>query len=516
MAKISEIQAESGVLEGTAAFVSDVSFTPSGSNNGVSADGGIDYLKINAFVVPVGTTKILFFVKKKIANAINSTLSVSYIGSGSPQYNIFNQVLTNEGVHFLEVTTLPVIGNNTLILDGSNMTYDRIEFHDNTVVAGGSDIITEASSILKKSSAIAKFRNTGDAISSGATITFLPTFSPVYGGTITPTSTKGTFSANGSNWLLTITTTIAANETFDVNLALSAFIKKSTVFTFDVVSVTGFTENNLTNDTTSATFTPTADLSVTEVSKTSSGFSINVTNIGTDAIASGQVLSIKANGSNVPTGVNLSATTSKGVFSGSDWVNGVSLTLSSELAVGELFVVTFAFASPVNIAYTAATSAVWQSTITDAVPTNNSINITYTPSLLVAPAAPILSTVLAVYSGDAQTGTAQESGTILMLLNGNIVSQTTTSGVTNAWSIICANSGSYTFKLTNNNGTSLASSAVAVVARPSTTSTSTNDAVNKITNTNEKAKIFTTTNILIAVGVIIVLASLYWAFNEEQ
>lgn len=516
MAKISEIQAESGILEGTAALISDVSFTPSGSNNGVSADGGIDYLKHENVVVPAGTTKLRFFVKKKIANAINSVFELSYIGGVTPQYGVTNQSIADEGLNFIEVATLPSVGNHIFVLDGANMLYDRIEFHDDTVVAGGSDIITEASSILTKTSAIAKFRNTGDAISAGATITFLPTFTPIYGGTITPTSTKGAFSSSGSNWLLTITSAIASDETFDVNFAFSTFIKKSTIFTFDVVSVTGFTENNLTNDTTSATFTPTADLSVTEVSKTANGFSVNVTNIGTDTIDSGQVISIKANGSNVPTGTNLSAITPKGVFSGNDWLNGVSLTLSSELTAGEVFLITFSFASTASTAYTSATTAVWQSTVTDAVTSNNTINVAYTPPVLVAPAAPILSTVLATYSGDTQAGTAQEAGTILMLLNGNTVSQTTTSGVTNAWSIICANSGSYTFKLTNINGTSLASSAVAVVARPSATSTTTNDAVNKAASSAENSKIFTTNNVLIGIGLLVIVGVLYWAFKAEE
>ncbi len=511
MAKISEIQAESGVLEGTASLINDVSFTPSGGNNGVLADGGLNYLKINSFAVPSGTTKILFFVKKKVPNATNSSLFISYIGSQDPQYGVVSQPLINEGLHSIEVTTLPYDANNILVLDGPFMTYDRIEFHDNSVVSSGSDIIVPSGSTLSKNSGVSKFQNTGEAIPIGSTITFSPTFNPSYSGTLTPTCNKGAFAQSGSNWVLTLAAEIAASELFDINFTLSTFIKKSTVLTFDIVSVVGFTENNLTNDTATATFTPTADLSIVEVSKSSVGFSVNITNNGTDAIDSEQVILVKANGTNLPTGSNLTANSAKGIFSGSDWINGVALTLSSELAIGETFLIEFAFVAAVNTNYSSTTSAVWQSSITDDVSSNNSIIINHTPSVLLPPNAPILSTVLAAYSGDAQSGTASEAGTILMLLNGNVVGQTTTSGVNNTWNIVCVNAGLYTFKLTNANGTSLASTGVAIVNRPSANTI--NDAVSTNTNSKqENSKFFTSKNLLITGGLILIVALLYWAF----
>jgi hypothetical protein len=529
MAKISEIQAETGILEGTASLITASDFTPSGgTNNGVSADGGLDYLKFNTVSVPSGTTKILFFVKKKVANATNSTFQVGYLGNDS-QYNVGFQTITAEGLHSIEVTTLPTAGNNLWVLDGANLLYDRIEFHNDSATVSGSDIIIQSGSILTKNTGTAKFKNTGLAIPTASTITFLPTFTPTYIGTVTATSTKGTFAASGSNLVLTLTSGIAADESFDIAFSLSAFIKKSTTFTFDVTSVTGFTESNLTNDTTSATFTPTADISVTEMSKDGMGFWVKITNIGTDVIESGQVISVKANGSGVPSGSNLTASTAKGVFSGTDWINGVSLTLSSDFEVGQEFMITFTFASAVSTSYTAAVSATWISTVTDSVSSNNSISVVYSPSALVAPPAPILSTVLAVYSGDSQNGTATEAGTILMLLNGNVVSQTTTSGTNNAWSIVCANVGSYTFKLTTANGTSVASSAVAVVARASgntsnnSSSGSSNDLAgitNKTTTTSTNktstSKIFSTTNILIFVGLIIIAFSIWWLITDRD
>lgn len=515
MAKISEIQAESGILEGTSSYITDVGFTPSGgSNNGVLANGGLDYLKIDGFTVPVGTTKILFFVKKKTANATNSELKVSYLGSASPQYGVLNQVITTEGLHFIELLTLPDTGNNILVLDGDNMTYDRLEFHDNSVVSSGSDIVVALGSTLGKNSGVAKFQNSGDEIPIGATITFLSTFNPAYSGSLTPICSKGTFAQSGANWVLTITTAIAANEAFDINFSLSTFIKKSTVLTFDVVSVTGFTENDLTNDTTTATFTPSANIEVVEVSKTNSGFSINITNNGTDAIDAGQIVLVKANGTNVPSGSNLIATSPKGVFSGTDWLNGVSFTLSSELAVGELFLVTFTFSSSVSTSYSSTTSAVWQSSVTDSSTADNSIIVNFTPSTLVVPAAPILSSVLATYSGDSQSGTATESGTILILLGGSVVGQTTTSGTTNSWTIVCANAGLYTFKLTNTNGTSLLSTAVAIVNRPTTNNTSNQDVL--LAQKKETNKYFTSKNMLIAGGIIIVVALLYWVFTRNE
>jgi hypothetical protein len=225
-------------------------------------------------------------------------------------------------------------------------------------------------------------------------------------------------------------------------------------------------------------------MNIIQVSKSLGGFSVKLTNTGTAAIASGQIIKVKSFGAGTPTGSSLVATTTKGTFTGTDWTNGVNLTLSSDFVAAEEITITFAFASPAPSAdgYTAVTSVIF----IDPVSSLNSINTVTINMAAILPSIPIAPGVLTVgwivspqggtaYVGYPMTGTASHHGTIQMLTNNNgtVVATTTTQGDTKSWSITPSSEGTYTFRLYTAEASSDFSSAVIVTTRPIITNTAT-------------------------------------------
>lgn len=136
MALLISTQAESFTLNSGASIITDSDCTPNSANNAVLINNSPENIDYFFGIVPSGTTKIRFFVKKQTANISDSNFGVSFIGSVSPQYSALSQNLTTEGLHYLETTTLPTTENNQMNIGGDKLIIDRIEFHDDTVAVG--------------------------------------------------------------------------------------------------------------------------------------------------------------------------------------------------------------------------------------------------------------------------------------------------------------------------------------------------------------------------------------------
>lgn len=129
---LSTIQAESYATSSALPTVSELDFTPSGSNNGVLLNDNPDRL-IMPFVPPVGTTKIRVYVKK-VSSPVNPVLGMFYDGSGSPQYGVIpNIAITFTSISYIETNTLPISGNGVINLIGQDILVDRVEFWNDTV-----------------------------------------------------------------------------------------------------------------------------------------------------------------------------------------------------------------------------------------------------------------------------------------------------------------------------------------------------------------------------------------------
>lgn len=261
------------------------------------------------------------------------------------------------------------------------------EIFPEIVPAPDFDIQYVSGSMLSTSSGLVKFKNGGTSVyPSGKVITFTPSFkkasdNSVLTRNVTPTivpSNLGTFSTSGNNLVLTLSRDIAVNESFDIEFSVSQFLGLKTIVEFLAVVDETLSETNINDNTATATYIPDADLLISEVSKNASGFTIKVKNNLGKVIALGQQQRIKL--PVLPSGVSeVVATTPKGTITGIDYVSGVTLTLDSDLATNEEYNITFSFTGT-SSGYTVNPEITWISEVTDNVPSNNTLSITYTQS----------------------------------------------------------------------------------------------------------------------------------------
>ncbi len=430
MAILLKVQAETFTLENGATLITDSEATTGSSDNAVLVASGPENVNYVFGTLPVGTTKIVLFVKKQTSGISDANIGVNYINSANPQYGAFNQTLTQEGLHALEITTLPTAGNTKINIDGGKFIIDRLEFQDDTATSGvTADIIPTSVGSLTKSTGVNFFKNNGpDAIPAGSTIQFGINISGA-SITLTPNTVKGTIApatvTNGGTITLTLTQAIANGEEFSISYLNAPYKNKATSVSFNVGTVTGFTDNSSNNSNIAPAFVPSSDLLVSANGASSTQYSFKIKNNGTDDIASGEVIRIVKSGLGAGT-----ATTAKGssVMTG----DNIDITLSSSLALNEEFPVTVSLTSPATASYTGSITAQWNTNISDTSSANNSATLSYTAtavskksdlSVLVVSATSTAYIIKIKNNGSD----AVESSSVLKIVANNVPSGTATS-----------------------------------------------------------------------------------------
>jgi hypothetical protein len=133
MSLLLSFQAELGSLANGATIISDSDCTVTGSpDNAVLISAGPENFNYIFGSIPSGATKFKIFLKKSTANSTTSSINVNILGGATAQYGAFNQTLTTEGLHPIEVTTMPNSGNDTINIDGSGIIIDRFEWHNDS------------------------------------------------------------------------------------------------------------------------------------------------------------------------------------------------------------------------------------------------------------------------------------------------------------------------------------------------------------------------------------------------
>jgi len=487
---------------------SDSECSPSGSNNCVIFDEstGKNVWYYNLDTIP-SATKVRIYGKRQ--NSTNTpAVKLTYFTGAVSQDDVINTTISTDGIQYVETSTMPFSDNKVLVVRGGDgFIMDRIEFLDDTVTppTGTKNIQQISGSTITKSGGTMKFKNAGTlSIPSGAKIKFTPSFSPTFTGTITPTCTKGTFAASGTDFELTLSADIAAAETFDVTVSFSSFLKNAKTFTFDAISVTGYTEESLTDDTASATFKPASDMQITEKSKSANGFTFTVKNLG-DSIGSGEKMLLKISGTNLGT---MTATSSKGSFSGSDFTNGIDFTLSSDFDTNAEFDISIAFSTAVSGNYSAKNTLTFDSSkVTDSPLTNNTIDISFTSTARnTSMSVTLIGT--SYYIGQVQTGTANQPGKIQVIKDNNVFAEVNTTGVNNNFSYTTTALGTFYFRLVNANGTSPDSNPINIISS-SANNNSGNQSTTITTNDSSSKNGFQfTTPVILAILALLIF--LWW------